>query len=58
MSDQFEVKFFGKMETCIGWEIKQGTQGIMNSQNRYARDLLKKHGLSEANGADSAPEGR
>lgn len=60
----FDLKFFAKLETFIGWEIIQNHSGILISQSRYVSSLLNKNVMNYCNfthnpmaeNADTSPE--
>lgn len=49
LSTKFNIKFFGRLQTFIGWEISHCENGITVTQNRYAKDILEKCGLNHCN---------
>ena len=49
LSSTFDVKFFGKLQTFIGWEIRYIAEGIKITQTRYVNDLLARCGMQSCN---------
>nr|KYP66220.1 Retrovirus-related Pol polyprotein from transposon TNT 1-94 [Cajanus cajan] len=49
MTKEFEMTDMGLMAYYLGIEVKQGNEGIFITQESYAKDLLKKFKLDDAN---------
>ncbi|KAK9922023.1 hypothetical protein M0R45_030505 [Rubus argutus] len=49
MKIEFDMTDLGKMKYFLGVEILQNSEGIYLSQKKYARELLEKFGLQNAN---------
>ena len=49
MSQEFEMSLMGELTFMLGLQIKQCEGGIFISQEKYARELVKKFGLETAN---------
>ena len=49
LSATFDVKLFGELRSFIGWNICRTPRGVKVDQRGYARSLLKRFGLDEAN---------
>lgn len=45
----FDVKFFGKLKSLIGWEISEKDDGITISQCRYIDEIMREQGFAETN---------
>ena len=45
----FDVKLYGQLKACIGWEIPHCHAGIAISQHRFIDELLAKQGLQFKN---------
>ncbi|KAG9449455.1 hypothetical protein H6P81_009420 [Aristolochia fimbriata] len=48
MQEEFEMSMVGKLAYFLGFQIKQRAYGIFISQEKYARNLVKKFGLEDA----------
>ena len=45
MSQEFEMSLMGELSFMLGLQIKQREDGIFISQEKYARELVKKFGM-------------
>ena len=50
MSSEFEMNMVGELNYFLGMQVKQTSMGIMLSQSKYAKNLVKRFGLE--NGKD------
>ncbi|CAL2245742.1 unnamed protein product [Prunus armeniaca] len=48
MSSEFEMSMCGELSYFLGLQFKQQDHGIFISQTKYAKDLVKKFGMSSA----------
>ncbi|KAG9458830.1 hypothetical protein H6P81_003338 [Aristolochia fimbriata] len=48
MQEEFEMSLVGELSYFLGFQIKQKNDGIFVSQEKYARNLVKKFGLEDA----------
>ncbi|KAG9459176.1 hypothetical protein H6P81_003684 [Aristolochia fimbriata] len=48
MQEEFEMSMVGELAYFLGFQIKQRVDGIIISQEKYARNLVKKFGLEDA----------
>ncbi|KAK8957907.1 hypothetical protein KSP39_PZI000068 [Platanthera zijinensis] len=48
MHSKFEMSSMGELAFFLGLQVKQHVDGIFISQTKYARELVKKFGMSEA----------
>ncbi|KAG9439560.1 hypothetical protein H6P81_019725 [Aristolochia fimbriata] len=48
MQEEFEMSMEGELAYFLGFQIKQRVDGIFISQEKYARNLVKKFGLEDA----------
>jgi hypothetical protein len=46
MKRNFDMTDLGKMNHFLGVEVKQNEDGICISQNRYAKEILDRFGMS------------
>ncbi|KAI9126672.1 hypothetical protein K1719_002268 [Acacia pycnantha] len=51
MRGEFEMSMMGELNYFLGLQIKQRHDGIFISQDQVSKDLLKKYGLADCNGA-------
>ncbi|KAL0549221.1 hypothetical protein IC582_013702 [Cucumis melo] len=47
MKSEFEMSMVGELSCFLGLEIKQRSEGIFISQEKYAKNLVKKFGLDQ-----------
>ena len=50
MSSEFEMSMVGELNYFLGMQVKQTSMGIMLSQSKYVKNLVKRFGLE--NGKD------
>ena len=50
MTKEFEMSHMGELTFFLGLQIKQLDNGIFISQEKYARDLVSKFGMTTASG--------
>ena len=50
MQKEFEMTDLGKMKFFLGVEVNQSPKGITLCQYQYAKEVLKRFSMSEANG--------
>ena len=50
MTKEFEMSHMGELSFFLGLQIKQLENGIFISQEKYAKDLINKFGLSTSSG--------
>ena len=55
MTELFEMSMMGEMSYFLGLQVKQTAEGIFLHQTKYAKDLLKKFGLSENSKTKKVP---
>ncbi|KAL0556491.1 hypothetical protein IC582_005005 [Cucumis melo] len=48
MQSEFEMSMVGELSYFLGLQIKQKNDGIFISQEKYAKDMVKKFGLEQA----------
>lgn len=48
LGTKFALKDLGTLHYFLGLEATYTTQGLLLSQGKYAREVLKKHGMQEA----------
>ncbi|KAK8952168.1 hypothetical protein KSP39_PZI004103 [Platanthera zijinensis] len=48
MHSKFEMSSMGELSFFLGLQVKQHAKGIFISQTKYAKELVKKFGMSEA----------
>ncbi|KAL0544633.1 hypothetical protein IC582_019751 [Cucumis melo] len=48
MQSEFEMSMVGELSCFLGLQIKQKNDGIFISQEKYARNMVKKFGLEQA----------
>ena len=48
MSQEFEMSMMGELSFMLGLQIKQMEDGIFISQEKYARELVKKFGMEDS----------
>ena len=48
MSQEFEMSMMGELSFMLGLQIKQMDDGIFISQEKYARELVKKFGMEDS----------
>ncbi|KAG9444599.1 hypothetical protein H6P81_015939 [Aristolochia fimbriata] len=48
MQEEFEMSMVGEFSYFLGFQIKQSNDGIFVSQEKYAKNLVKKFGLEDA----------
>ncbi|KAK8934128.1 hypothetical protein KSP39_PZI014435 [Platanthera zijinensis] len=48
MHSKFEISSMGELSFFLGLQVKQHAEGIFISQTKYAKELVKKFGMSEA----------
>ena len=48
MAHEFQMSLMGELTYFLGFQVKQSDTGIFLSQSTYARDLVKKFGLSDS----------
>lgn len=49
LSATFNVKFFGKLHSFIGWDVNYLQNGIKVTQTRYAKNLLTRYRMGNCN---------
>ena len=50
MCSRFDIKFFEKLKSFIGWKVTRKEDGIKVDQCGYVRQVLEDHGTDEDNG--------
>jgi len=45
MKQEFEMSMIGELNYFLGLQVKQTSEGILISQSKYAKDLVKRFGL-------------
>ena len=53
MSQEFEMSQMGELSFILGLQIKQREDGIFISQEKYAKEVVKKYGLENAKEANT-----
>ncbi|KAL0543826.1 hypothetical protein IC582_018931 [Cucumis melo] len=48
MKSEFEMSLVGELSCFLGLQIKQGSEGMFISQEKYAKNLVKKFGLDQS----------
>ena len=48
MKNEFEMSMVGELNYFLGLQVKQSNDGIFISQNKYAKNLVKKFGMDLA----------
>ena len=48
MKNEFEMSMVGELNYFLGLQVKQSDDGIFISQNKYAKNLVKKFGMDSA----------
>ena len=55
MTEQFEMSMMGEMSYFLGLQVKQTAEVVFLHQTKYAKDLLKKFGLSDKTKTKKVP---
>nr|GFA20684.1 putative ribonuclease H-like domain-containing protein [Tanacetum cinerariifolium] len=53
MKDKFQMSSMGELTLFLGLQVKQNTDGIFISQDKYVAEILRKFGLSEGKSAST-----
>ena len=50
MTEEFEMSHMGELTFFLGLQVKQLDNGTFISQEKYARDLVNKYGMTTSSG--------